>query len=50
MDILQRYVDASYAIHSDMKGHTGGLLTMVLGINQGKVTKQKLNAKSSTET
>lgn len=24
MDILQTYVDASYAIHGDMKGHTGG--------------------------
>ena len=34
---------------SDMKGHTGGLMTMGLGILQGKATKQKLNAKSSTE-
>ena len=49
MDVLHTYVDASYAIHSDMKGHTGGLLTMGLGIIQGKATKQKLNAKSSTE-
>ena len=32
-----------------MKGHTGGLMTMGLGILQGKATKQKLNAKSSTE-
>ena len=27
-NILKWYVDASYAIHPDMKGHTGGYLTM----------------------
>ena len=49
LDILQTYVDASYAVHNDMKSHTGGLMTMGLGIIQGKATKQKLNTKSSTE-
>ena len=24
LDILQTYVDASYAVHNDMKSHTGG--------------------------
>ena len=39
--VLQTYVDASYAIHSDMEGHTVGLMTLGLGIIQGKATKQK---------
>ena len=50
LDILQTYVDVSYAVHNDMKSHTGGLMTMGLGIIQGKATTQKLNTKSSTET
>ena len=50
MDVMQTYVDASYAIHMDMKGHTGGLMTMGRGIIQGKASKQKINTKSSTET
>ena len=49
MDVLQTYVDASYAIHTDMKGHTGGLMTLGRGIIQGKANKQKINTKSSTE-
>ena len=28
VDVLQRYVDASYAIHTDMKERTGGLMTL----------------------
>ena len=50
MDVLQTYVDASYAIHEDMKGHTGGLMTLGKGIIQGHATKQTLSTKSSTET
>ena len=49
MDILHTYVDASYAIHEDMKGHTEGIMIMGLGIIQGKAIKQELNAKISTE-
>ena len=48
-NILKWYVDASYAIHPDMKGHTGGYLTMGEGGIINKSQKQKLNAKSSTE-
>ena len=50
MDIMSTYVDASYAIHADMRGHTGGALSMGIGVIQGKASKQKLNTKSSTET
>ena len=48
-NILKWYVDASHAVHRDMKGHTGGLLTMGSGRIINKSVKQKLNSKSSTE-
>ena len=28
LDVLQTWVDASYATHHNMKGHTGGLISM----------------------
>ena len=47
---LLTWVDASYAIHHDMRGHTGGAMSFGTGIIHGKASKQKLNTKSSTET
>jgi hypothetical protein len=43
------YVDASFAVHKDMRSHTGGLMTMGQGAIVSMSTKQKLNTKSSTE-
>ena len=48
-NICKWYVDASYAIHPDMRGHTGSILSMGKGSIQAKSIKQKLNTKSSTE-
>jgi hypothetical protein len=49
---LYAFVDASYAVHPDAKGHTGIIISM--GINGGpiytKSTKQKLVSRSSTES
>jgi hypothetical protein len=48
--ILKWWVDASFVVHSNMHGHSGG------GLSLGRVfpivssTKQKLNTRSSTET
>ena len=50
MNILQTWVDTSYATHHNMRGHTGGLMYMGIGEIHNKCSKQKLNAKSSTET
>ena len=50
IDLMETYVDASYAVHQNMRGHTGGLVTLGRGIIKGKASKQKLNTKSSTET
>ena len=46
MDMMEIYIDASYANHQDLKGHTGGVLTLGRGIVQGKASKQKLSIKS----
>ena len=48
--VLSWYVDASFAVHPDMRGHTGGTLTMGRGFPLAKSTKQKLNTRSSTES
>jgi hypothetical protein len=46
---IQTWVDASYAVHDDMKSHTGGAISFGRGALLSKSTKQKLNTKSSTE-
>ena len=46
---LTWWVDASYAVHSDMKGHTGGTLSLGCGSMYSLSTKQKLVSQSLTE-
>ena len=46
---MNTWVDASYAVHEDMKSHTGGAISFGWGAMMCKSTKQKLNTKSSTE-
>jgi hypothetical protein len=43
------WVDASYAVHPDMKSHTGGALSLGRGVIYGTSKRQQLNTKSSTE-
>ena len=43
------FVDASYAVHKDLKSHTGACFTLGKGAIYNKSTKQKINTKSSTE-
>ena len=43
------WVDAAYAVHPNMRGQTGGAMSFGTGIVHGRSSKQKLNAKSSTE-
>ena len=45
---MYTFVDASYAVHKDMKSHTGGVMTFGRGGIACKSTKQKLVTKSST--
>ena len=46
---LRTWVDASYAVHPDMKSHTGGVMSFGTGGFICKSIKQKLNTKNSTE-
>ena len=48
-NLLQWWVDAAYATHPDMKGHTGATFTMGHGSVYSNSLKQKLVARSSTE-
>jgi hypothetical protein len=43
------WVDASYAVHPDMRSHTGGAISLGRGVIYGTSKQQKLNTKSSTE-
>jgi hypothetical protein len=47
---VEWYIDASHAIHFDMKGHTGGTMTMGKGSIYSTAGGQKLVARSSTES
>ena len=43
------WMDASYGVHPDMKGHTGLTMSLGKGSILSKSTKQKLNTTSSTK-
>jgi hypothetical protein len=48
--VMSWYVDASFAVHPDMRGHTGGAMTMGRGFPLNKSTKHKLNTRSARES
>jgi hypothetical protein len=47
--LIKWWVDASFAVHPDMKSHTGGAMSLGRGTMYGTSTCQKINTKSSTE-
>jgi hypothetical protein len=48
--VLKWWVDGSFGVHPNMRGHTGGGLSMGQGFPIVSSTKQKLNTRSSTES
>ena len=46
---IKWYVDAAFAVHKNMRSHTGGFTNMGKGGAYLKSSKQNLNTKSSTE-
>jgi hypothetical protein len=50
LDVVDWWVDASFAVHPDMKGHSGGSGTLGEGSMVDFCRKQRFNARSSTET
>lgn len=49
LQVIKWHIDASFAVHPDMKGHTGGAMTLGKGSIYGTSTRQKINSRSSTE-
>jgi hypothetical protein len=49
LHIIKWWVDASYAVHPDMKNRTGGMMTLRKGSTYGTSMRQKINTKSWTE-
>ena len=47
---LETWIDASNAVHEDMKGVTGGCMSMGWGVLHAKASKQKINTKSICES
>jgi hypothetical protein len=47
--IVKWYIDASFAVHPNMRSHTGGGVTLGRGCPIVTSTKQKLNTRSSAE-
>jgi len=48
-EIITWFVDASFAVHSEMKSHTGATMTLGKESVSSYSLKQKVNARSSTE-
>ena len=48
--ILKWYIDGSFVVYPNMRGNTGGGLSMGIIFTIVSSTKQKLNTQSSTET
>jgi Reverse transcriptase (RNA-dependent DNA polymerase) len=49
LDSFTTWVDASFAVHGDMRSHTGGVISYGRGGLICKSKKQSINTKSSTE-
>ena len=46
---LKWWIDASFAVHPDMRSHTGMTMSLGHGCPYSSTNKQKINTKSSTE-
>ena len=47
--LMRWHIDVSFAVHNDMRGHTGGGLTLGKGESFNSSHKKKINEKSSAE-
>jgi hypothetical protein len=43
------FIDGAFAVHEDMKSHTGSYMTFERGMMDGSCTKYKINTTSSTQ-
>jgi hypothetical protein len=49
MNVMKWWADTSFAVHPDMKSHTGGAMSLGRGAVDRTSTRQKINTTSSTE-
>jgi hypothetical protein len=49
LESIFTWIDAAFAVHPNMRSHTGGAMSLGWGILHTKSSKQKLMTKSSTE-
>jgi len=47
---LETWIDASHAVHEDMKGVTGSCMSIGWGVIHDKASKQKINTRNSCES
>jgi hypothetical protein len=47
---IKWYIDSFFAVHKDMRSHTGAIMTLGKGAIISNSIKQKVNARSSTES
>lgn len=48
LQVIKWWVDASFAVHRDMRSHTGGTMSMGKGAVCSASLRQKINTRSST--
>ena len=48
--VLKWWIDAYYEVHTNMWGHTGGIISMGIGFNIVNWTNKKLNTRGLTES
>ena len=48
--MMYSFVDSSYAVHDNMRSHTGGLVSFGIGAAHTRSTTSKINVKSATES
>ena len=48
--VVNWWMNASFAVYIDYKGYTGGMMSMGKGSSMDLSRKQKVNARSSTES
>ena len=49
LQLVHWWIDGAFAMHRDMRSHTGGAMSLGKGVIYGTSTRQKLNTRSSTE-
>ena len=49
MTKINWWIDAAYGVHDDMRGHSGGMMSLGKGAMGSRSMKHKINSRSSTE-